>query len=148
MNAFIPFLRSHEGNRPWDSFQFDQSEKAMEGTARFSNIYADLKEYFIDEEEYYHNSFTPIIRSVYSDFENEEYAKIEDQFFSGRELLVCPIVKKGESQRYVTLPCDMIHLFTKKLYKKGTHLIDVPLGTPAVFYMPNGEHKELFEKLV
>lgn len=148
MNAFIPFLRSHEGNRPWDSFQFDQSEKAMEGTARFSNIYADLKEYFIDEEEYYHNSFTPIIRSVYSDFENEEYAKIDDQFFSGRELLVCPIVKKGKSQRYVTLPCDMIHLFTKKHYKKGTHLIDAPLGTPAVFYMPNGEHKELFEKLV
>ncbi len=148
MNAFMPFLRSHEGNRPWDSFQFDQSEKAMDGTARFSNIYANLKEYFLDEERYYHETATPIIRSVYSDFEEEQYAKIEDEFFSGRELLVCPIVKEGAMQRSVTLPCDMIHLFTKKPYKKGTHTIDVPIGTPAVFFMPNGAHKELFESLV
>lgn len=147
MNAFMPFLRSHEGNRPWDSFQFDQSEKAIDGTARFSSIYARLKPYFLDEESYYHETATPIIRSVYSDFEEEEYAKIEDEFFSGRELLVCPIIKEGAVKRSVTLPCDMVHLFTKKLYKKGTHEIDVPMGQPAVFFMPNGAHKELFESI-
>lgn len=146
-NAFMPFLRSHEGNRPWDSFQFDQSEKALDSTARFSRIYARLKEYFKKEENYYQETGTPILRSVYSNFEEEAYAKIEDELFVGRELLLCPVIEAGKEKRKVVLPCDAVHLFTKEKYKKGEHEIYAPIGTPAVFYVENGESAEFFDKL-
>jgi len=61
----------------------------------------------------------------------------------GRDLLVAPIVKKGDVSRRVYLPKDeWVHVFTGKEYGGGYCTVDAPIGFPPVFVRKNSEVKD------
>jgi alpha-glucosidase len=56
----------------------------------------------------------------------------------GDSILVAPIVEEGATSINVWLPeGEWTHLFTKQQFLTGWHLIQAPIGQPAVFVRRN-----------
>ena len=144
MNTFTPILRSHEGNKPKANIQPYTDAETRKATAFFSTIHAMLKPYFQVVEKEYRTKGYPMIRPTI--FHQEPYK--EDAFFIGQDLLVYPILnKKQRTQKIVFHDQGWTHIFTGKVYEKGEHLIDAPIGMPPVFYQEKSEHAGLFKDL-
>lgn len=64
------------------------------------------------------------------------------EYLLGRDMLVAPVVRPGETKRKVYLPQDKwIHLWSGKVYDGGTYTVDAPIGEIPVFV-----RKEAFEQ--
>ncbi|HUX12653.1 MAG TPA: alpha-glucosidase [Spirochaetia bacterium] len=144
--AFTPIMRNHEGNRPDINWQFDSDGETLAHLARMSGVYVALKEYHRHLMEEYQSTGLPPIRHPAVHYEQDETLwKIRDQYLYGRDLLVCPVVRKGRRTRSAYLPNDnWVHLFSGKEYGPGRVRVDAPLGTPPVFYRAGSSFAPLF----
>lgn len=149
MSAFTPFMRTHEGNRPDENFQYYEDIDTMKFLAKFTKIYTKIapyiKKYVIIASE----EGIPVQRALVLHYEDDKRAQVEDtQYLLGRDLLIAPVYEEGAKSRMVYLPDEeWIHLFTGKSYNKGEYDIEAPIGIPPVFYKKDSEFKELFESL-
>lgn len=148
MSCFSPVMRSHEGNKPDESWQFDSDKETLQVICRLSRIHKQLKPYlmYLDQEKA--ELGLPMLRPLFY-YYNEFFAyTIEQIYLLGRDLLVAPSVNKGMITREVRLPEDTwIHLWTGKSYEGGTYRIGVPLGKPAVFYRKKSSFISLFQEI-
>ena len=71
MNAFSPVMRTHESNRPDESFQFYQSAKALKHFARMTRIYKTLNPYLKSLSDEAVESGMPIQRPLALHFEDD-----------------------------------------------------------------------------
>ncbi len=146
MNTFSPLMRSHESIRPENNAQFDGAVAAQH-MVRLSNIHKMLKPY-IKRCMAEANEGIPVIRP---DFYNaSDYSAHRDlySYLFGDDIFVAPVIEKGATSRRVYLPeGDWIGLFTGKKYKPGQHVVEAPLGKPAVFYRATSRDKDLFESI-
>ncbi|MBI9009021.1 MAG: alpha-glucosidase [Tenericutes bacterium] len=144
MNTFTPVLRGHEGNKPWVNTQFDSDDQIIDMTVKFTNIHVRLKPYLLSVENEYQTKGYPMMRPTFM-----YYDLYTDQcFLLGSDLLVCPVIKKRAKKMLVSIPSNSwVHLFTGVVYNKGKHIIEVPLGTPPVFYKSESLHKSTFENI-
>ena len=143
MDAFSPMFRFHEGNQPSRNVQFDSSEALLGQAARMSRIYASLGWYYKGLAEEYQNTGRPSVRPLFYHYDGKECYKVKDEYMIGSDLLVAPIVEKGQSERTVFLPDDeWIHVFTGTAYSGGSHEIKAPIGYPPVFVRANSENKD------
>lgn len=134
MNAFTPLLRTHEGNQPVNDVQFDADWDLLKHTAKCSKMHAALKPYIIDLVKEQTEKGTPVMRPLFYHYDEEKAYEEMTEYLLGKDLLVAPVYEKGRSSRSVYLPNDAwVHLFTKKEYVGGTHVIDAPIGYPPVF---------------
>ena len=135
MNAFSPLMRSHEGLNPDLNAQFDASEQVIKHQTRMSKIHSALKPYIKEAVKYNSENGVGVVRPLFF-YYDEEYAYRECfEYLLGRDILVAPVVRPGETKREVYLPDDTwIHLFSGKEYSGGHVTVDAPLGQIPVFY--------------
>ena len=72
MGAFTPMMRTHEGNRPDDCFQFDGDEEALEHLARMSNVYVTMAPYIRSLVEENARRGIPVQRPLFMHYEEDE----------------------------------------------------------------------------
>jgi alpha-glucosidase len=148
-SVFTPIMRTHEGNRPDDNWQFNSDQETLDFFARMTGIYVHLKDYhkYICRE--YSVSGIPPMRHPYIHYENDEILhSLKYQYMYGRDLMVAPVVQPGKKKVKVYLPADKwVHAWTGTSYTGGWVKVDAPLGKPPVFYRPGSKYVNLFEKM-
>lgn len=145
--AFTPLMRTHEGNRPKDNWQFDGDEETIALFARMGSIHVRLKTYiqFCVKENALQGK--PVIRPIFLHYDEKQFYTCKDQYLLGRDLLVAPILEEGTNKRIVQFPSDdWIHLFTGEAFPGGEVQVEAPMGSPAVFYRKASQFAPLFEE--
>lgn len=147
-SVFTPYMRTHEGNRPDENFQYDQSDNCLKQFAHFSNLRSKLLPYIkhvINE-----NVTTGIgaMRPLFMHYEDEACLDIAYEYLFGRDLLVAPVYEAGISEWDVFLPEDQwMHLFTKKKFSGGVCKVSAELGNIPVFCRVESAFIDLFESI-
>ncbi len=147
--AFTPMMRTHEGNRPKDNWQFDSDEDTLKAFAAMTLLHIKLKPYLQDAVRQNAEEGIPVMRPLFLHYEKEAFLTAKDCYLLGRDLLVAPILHKGQQYRTVELPDDLwIHLFTKQSYSGGIVTVPSPIGQPAVFYRAGSQFESLFQSII
>ncbi|MGE4584512.1 MAG: alpha-glucosidase [Sphaerochaeta sp.] len=143
--AFTPLMRTHEGNRPLDNWQFDSDQQTIDSIRTMTEIHVRLKEYLIHAVKENAEHGWPVMRPVFLHYPQSPFFTCKDIYLLGRDLLVAPVLVEDATSRSVNLPDDRwIHLFRGTRYTGGTYTIQAPLLEPAVFYRESSEFSALF----
>lgn len=147
--AFTMVMRSHEGNRPEDNWQFDTDEETLQHLAKMSTIHVSLKPYLQKLAEQYAKKGYPPIRACYLHYEDDERVHgLKYQYLLGQDLLIAPVIKRNKKSWKVYLPKDRwVHLWTGEEYTEGWVEVVAPIGEPPVFYRKNSQYQEIFATL-
>ncbi len=151
MAAFTPVMRSHEGNRPDENFQFDHDASTMEHLAKMTRVYCHLVPYLKTLVDEAHDKGYPVQRPLFTHYE-EDLATydIQDEYLYGADLLVAPVHQSNVTEWKVYLPRneDWVHVWSGKSYRGGQYVtVAAPIGEPPVFYRAGTTFKELFDEL-
>jgi alpha-glucosidase len=149
MAAFTPVMRTHESNRPDESFQFYQSERCLSHFARMTRIYTHLVPYLKTLSAEAAETGIPIQRPLVLHYEHDIKCRgIHDQYLYGLDLLVAPVHKSAVKKWRAYLPEgeQWIHLWNHLDEFAGgqTVTVDAPLGCPPVFFRKGTPWEELF----
>lgn len=151
MNAFTPVMRTHESNRPDESFQFYQSDLAIKHLAQMTKIYKILVPYLQSLSAEAVASGTPIQRPLLLHFQDDRNTwAINDQYLYGEDLLIAPVHKSAVKNWRVYLPKgeNWVHLWSDKEFAGGqTVSVAAPLGNIPAFYKKGSKWSELFNKI-
>ncbi|WP_210610369.1 alpha-glucosidase [Priestia flexa] len=149
MAAFTPFMRTHEGNRPDDCFQFDGDDETLEHLAKMTTVYTTLAPYTKTLVKENADRGIPVQRPLFMHYEQDQKAyDIQYQYLYGQDLLVAPVHQGLQTKWDVYLPeDDWVHLWSGKEYQGGEVSVEAPIGYPPVFYRKSSEWKALFEKI-
>ncbi len=146
--AFTPYMRTHEGNRPNENFQYDQSDNCLRQFAVFSNLRKQLLPYLKHVLEENANTGLSAIRPLFMHYDEEACLDISYEYLFGRDLLVAPVHQENVTAWDVFLPDDQwIHLFSKMPYTCGWHKVPAELGNIPVFYRRGSTFESLFEAI-
>lgn len=149
MAAFTPFMRTHEGNRPDECFQYYEDEDCMNRLARLVDVYTMLAPYMKTLVAENAEKGIPVQRPLF--LHNEEDAACYDiqfEYLLGPDMLVAPVYLADQTQWEVYLPKgEWIHLWTGEEFGKGTHTVSAELGDTPVFYKKDSEYAPLFEEI-
>ncbi len=149
MAAFTPLMRTHEGNRPDDNWQFDSDDETISYLARMTRVYTGLAPYIKSIVEENSREGIPVQRPLFMHYEGDQTAyTIQYQYLFGRDILVAPVYSEGVSEWEAYLPDDKwIHFWSGNEHAGGTITVSVPWGKPAVFYRKESSWKNLFEEI-
>ena len=151
MNAFSPVMRTHESNRPDESFQFYQSAKALKHFARMTRIYKTLNPYLKSLSDEAVESGMPIQRPLALHFEDDRNTwTIHDQYMYGPDLMVAPVHKSSVNRWRAYLPAgeSWIHLWSGQIHDGGqTVTVDAPFEQIPAFYRKGSAWEPLFLSL-
>ncbi len=146
MAAFSPVMRTHEGNRPDENFQFYDDEDCMDRFGRLTRLYAALAPYLREAVRENAGEGIPVQRPLLLHYEDDPNTACEQrEYLLGRDLLVAPVYEAGAETRTLYLPRDeWIHLWSGKEYAEGETTVEAPLGFPPVFYRKSSPWAALF----
>ncbi|MGL5904890.1 MAG: alpha-glucosidase [Cetobacterium sp.] len=149
MAAFTPVMRTHEGNRPDDNYQYDGDIGAMKFFSRMTDVYTSLKPYMKTLVEENAKFGIPVQRPIFFHYENDLRSyDIKYQYLLGEDLLVAPVHQEHMEKWTVYLPEDKwIHLWTGEEYNGGDVEVSARLGYPPVFYRKNSKWESLFKEI-
>jgi len=137
MAAFTPVMRTHEGNRPDENFQFWQDDAVLTHFARMTRIYAALVPYVRQLAQQAATQGLPLQRPLFLHFEDDPQAyTIQDEYLYGADLLVAPVHAAGRDswEPYLPAGARWIHLWTGREFDGGARVtVAAPLGQPPVF---------------
>ncbi|MDA8228317.1 MAG: alpha-glucosidase [Desulfitobacterium hafniense] len=146
--AFTPLMRTHEGNRPDDNWQFDSDDETLAHFAKMSRVYTTLSPYIKAAVKENSSHGVPVMRPLFMHYESSKAYELKYEYLFGRDLLVAPVIEPEKTEWTVYLPEDeWIHLWTGKEYGAGEANIDAPLGYPPVFYRKSSAYAELFKEV-
>lgn len=149
MCVFSMVMRTHEGNRPDENYQFYDDEDGIAQMARLTDIYTMLKPYL--KELSHINALTgiPAQRPLFIHYEDDKNCYDEQsEYLLGEELLAAPVIMEGVNERKLYLPKDRwIHIWSGKEYVPGVNVVEAPIGYPPVFYKKEGKHETLFREI-
>jgi len=140
LTALTPLFRTHEGTLPEANHQFHDDPETLAHFGKMATLFACLAPYrdrLAAEAEAYG---WPLIRPVwFADPANTELLNLEHrQFMLGDAVAVAPVLDEGVRQVTIHLPPgEWTHLLKDQALSGGTHSVDAPLGTPAVFMRRN-----------
>jgi sulfoquinovosidase len=148
-SAFTPMMRTHEGNRPGDNWQFDSDADTIAHFARMTTVFTTLKPYIKDAVAQNAKTGLPVMRPLFLHYEEDERTyDLKYQYLFGRDLLIAPVYEQGRSDWTLYLPQDRwIHAWTGDEYSAGDVVVAAPLGQPPVFYRAGSEWASLFASL-
>lgn len=150
MNVFTSYMRTHEGNRPKENFQFYNDEDTMKHMARMTKIRVILKPYI---KHLFHEASLlgfPVQRPLFFHYENDEKAyQLQYQYLFGRDMMVKPVVSEKQQTMTVYLPADdWVHVWTGQEYRGGSEVtVACPIGYPPVFYRKQSSFGYLFKMI-
>ncbi|MGL5948352.1 MAG: alpha-glucosidase [Aeromonas sp.] len=151
MAAFTPVMRTHEGNRPDENFQFDQDAASMAHFARMTRVYCHLSPYLRALSQEASEKGYPVQRAMLLHFEHdpETYAN-QEQYLYGSEMLVAPVhqAEKTEWTTYLPAGENWTHVWSGQTFTGGQRVtLPCPIGEPPVFYRANSPWQALFSEL-
>lgn len=134
--VFCPLSRAHhEGDNAVEPWMF--GEVAEKNTKAAIELKYQLFPYLYTYSRKAHDTGLPITRGLFMEYPNDaEAAKIDNQFMFGEEILVAPVLKKGERVKRVYFPDgEWIDFNDKKTeYLGGEKLpYKAPLNTIPIF---------------
>ena len=149
MAAFTPVMRTHEGNRPEENFQYYDDEDCMERLARLVDIYTMLAPYMKTLVAENAKRGIPVQRPLFLHNEDDEACyNIQYEYLLGEDVLVAPVYLAEKESWEVYLPeGQWIHFWTGEEYGKGTHQVPAPLGDTPAFYRKGSQYAALFEEI-
>lgn len=148
--AFSPLMRTHEGNRPKDNWQFDSDEETLRHLGRMGRVHVALKPYLQALASENAQRGMPMMRPMFLEFPGDRHSWTEDsQYMLGPDLLVAPVMKEGAVSRNVHLPAGAwIDFWTGKGIRdsrKSAELkAEAPLGRPPVYVRAGSKHAGMF----
>ncbi len=150
MSVFTTLMRTHEGNRPTDNFQFYDDTETLQYMSKFTNLRVDLKPYI---QSLYEEATTlgyPVQRPLFMHYEKDiNTYNMQYAYLFGKDMLVEPVLNEGQTIKEVYLPEDKwVHLWTGKEYsgnKKVT--VEAEMGYIPVFYRKDSSYSTLFNKI-
>ena len=149
MGTFSPVMRSHEGNRPDENWQFDSDVDTLTHIAGLTNVHKALKPYLIHADRQKAEQGIPMIRPLFFYYDEPFTFEVDDMYLLGRDLLVAPVLNPGCDHMSIILPKDQwIHLWTGTLHGGGWVEVDVPYGKPPVFYRKDSEFAHVFSSIM
>lgn len=148
-SAFTPMMRTHEGNRPGDNWQFDGDAETIAHFARMTSVFTHLKPYIRQAVKHNSQSGLPVMRPLFLHYEDDARTyTLKYQYLFGRDLLVAPVHEEGRSEWSLYLPQDTwINAWTGETHYGGDITVAAPLGKPPVFYRADSEWTALFGEL-
>ncbi|MHB8064113.1 MAG: alpha-glucosidase, partial [Ruminiclostridium sp.] len=149
MAAFTPVMRTHEGNRPEENFQFYNDADTMEKFGRLTDIYIMLSPYIKSLVKINSKSGLPVQRPLFIHYEDDSRAyDIQTEYLFGEDMLVAPVYLPEVEEWEVYLPADKwVHLWTGEEYQGGTVTVKAPIGYTPVFYKKTSEFCTIFEDI-
>jgi alpha-glucosidase len=136
--AFTAAMRTHEGNRPEENFQWWESEAAMAHLARMAGVFRRLAPYRAGLEPH-----LPWQRALPLHFPEDRGGwACHDQFLLGPDLLVAPVHAAGAETWEAWLPegADWVHAWSGRRFPGGQRMpVPAPLGQPPVFARAGAE---------
>ena len=150
MAAFAPVMRSHEGNRPDDNFQYDSTPELLACFAGWSRVHAHLSPYVRNLCNEASELGLPAQRPLFLHYPAQaELWTVQDQFLYGSDMVVAPVIEQGAVSRGVSLPGDTPwrHVWSGAEFAPGHHEVAAPIGWPPVFYRPDSAFAPLFAGL-
>lgn len=146
--AFTPIMRTHEGNQPDLNCQFDFDDETLEHLSNMVSLHVKLKPYLKTLSRENSETGLPFMRSLYTHYPSQETKDIQYEYLLGRDMLVSPVIKEGETEHTVFLPNDeWIYLWDETTFNGGTHIIHSPLGKVPVFIRKDSQYKETLLKI-
>lgn len=144
MACFCPIMQYHAESKaefnqdrtPWNIAERSGDERALTGYRFYANLRMSLMPYLRREAAHCVASKQPLMRAMLLDFQDDEAAvPLWDQYMFGRDLLVAPVIREGETSRNVHLPEGRWwHLFQNRWFEGGrTHRVEAPLDEIPVF---------------
>ncbi len=148
-SAFTVVMRSHEGNRPEQNWQFDHDEDCLKHLAKMSKIHASMKPYMIELSKEYQKTGIPPMRAMILHYQKDpEVFNMKYQYMFGPDLIVAPVYRKGQITQNVYIPNSeseqWVHVWSGKEIKPGYSTVEAPLGKPPVFYRKGSKYDEIF----
>ncbi len=149
MAAFTPVMRTHEGNRPEENFQYYEDEECMNQLARLVDVYTMLAPYIKDLVAENAAKGIPVQRPMFLHYEGDAQCyDLQYQYMLGRDMIVAPVYLADQDSRELYLPeGEWIHFWTGKEYGPGFCTIPAPLGDTPVFYRKGSGYTELFASI-
>ncbi|XP_070561505.1 sulfoquinovosidase-like [Ptychodera flava] len=150
MAVFTPMMRTHEGNRPSENWQYYSSDGTLRKFARLTQLHHTLVDYTKHVVEEHVNQSLPAQRPLFLHYDNDPEAyKTDYQYLYGRDLLVAPVLDEDQSSMELYLPNDdWVYLWNNTDIDGGKHVVvDAPLGYPPVFYKKSSSWVDTFKRL-
>lgn len=149
MAAFTPVMRTHEGNRPEENFQYYDDADTMEQFGRLTDIYTMLAPYIKSLVKTNADVGLPVQRPLFIHYEDDVKAyDIQTEYLFGEDMLVAPVYLPDVEVWEVYLPKDKwVHLWTGEEYQGGIVTVKAPIGYTPVFYKKNSKFYPVFEKI-
>lgn len=150
MSVFTTLMRTHEGNRPDENFQFYNDSDTMTLMSRMTKIRTDLKPYINTLYDDASTKGYPVQRPLFFHYENDEMSyELQYEYLFGEDILVAPVIAEGKTIQDVYLPQDeWVHLWTGDIYDQaGIINVECPIGYPPVFYRKGSPYQSLFESI-
>ena len=151
MAAFTSMMRTHEGNRPDENFQFDQDAESLQHLAHMTRIYCHLTPYRRALSEEAAAKGYPVQRPLFVHFEQDlSTYSIQDEYMYGEDLLVAPVHKKAVTEWKVYLPAgaNWVNLWTGQEVCGGQGItVPAPIGKTPAFYRKGSQWASLFEAI-
>ena len=147
--AFMPVMRTHEGNRPDTNFQYYNDGDCMDQLARLVDVYTMLAPYTRELVAENAAKGHPVMRPLFYHYEDDARSYTEQfEYLLGSEVLVAPVWQEHQKEWKVYLPEDgWVHLWSGVSYGKGEHTVPAPMGDIPVFFKKDGAHAPLFEAI-
>lgn len=150
MNVFSCYMRTHEGNRPTQNFQFYHDEDTLRLMKRMTEIRVLLKPYIKHLFEEAIEKGYPVQRPYFMHYENDvETYDLQYEYLFGKDILIKPVVLPDKVGQELYLPDDeWVHLWTGDHYTgKKQVIVPSPIGFPPVFYRKDSKFAKLFESI-
>ena len=146
MNVFSSYMRTHEGNRPKENFQFYDDVSTMKLMAKMTGIRRALKSYILDVVKEGSEKGYPVQRPLFFHYEDDKNSYIiQNQYLFGSDILAAPVIEPGQLKKEVYLPDDeWIHFWKGREYSGGEITVECPIGYPPVFYRKKSQYKKIF----
>lgn len=151
MAAFMPFFRTHEGNRPEDNHQFYSDQDTQEKFAHLGRLHHALESYFSSLEMEAAEHGHPVVRHLFLHYPwDHNTFSITKQFLLGEDLLVCPATEAGMKEISGYFPeGNWKSIWSNEVFKgPAWHDIPVPFGKPAAFTREGGRWSQTIRSLV
>jgi alpha-glucosidase (family GH31 glycosyl hydrolase) len=157
MACFCPIMQYHAESKaefnqdrtPWNIADRSGDQRALTGYRFYANLRMSLMPYLQQEAAWCIAQKQPLMRAMLLDYqEDSRVIPLWDQYMFGRDLLVAPVIREGETSREVTLPAGRWwHLFENRWYEAGTHQVSAELEQIPVFLrqgatLPLAFHRE------
>jgi len=147
--VFCPLFRLHGNREPNNGLNgpdasggpnevWEFGDLAYKIIAHLMGIREKLRPYLMTLNQTAHEKGLPPMRPLFVDFpQNEQAARVDDQFMLGPDLLVAPVIEKGVRQRQVYFPDgpDWVDAWSGEEIAGGTtRLVEAPIEKVPVYW--------------